>query len=149
MTYKNKSTLGISIQYPSNWKRIEVDNKALIFLPPSKKDGFSEKLTIAVFNVNSSISINQLFSGSINNYGELFKDFFIIDSRPIIFGGKPGYFLSYTYTAPDAGTIATMDIGFKGLNKAYVISYSAQQPEYNTFVVAVEKMVESFRVIST
>jgi hypothetical protein len=43
-----------------------------------------------------------------------------------------------------------MDIGFKDYDddKAYVISYSAQQPEYNTFSVAVEKMVESFRVIS-
>jgi uncharacterized protein YjdB len=150
LTYENKSTLGISIQYPSNWKRIEVDNKALIFLAPSKKDAFSEKLTVAVFNINSSISTNQLFSGSINNYGERFKDFFIIDSRPITFGGMPGYLLSYTYNAPNAGTIAAMDIGFKDYDddKAYVISYSAQQPEYNTFSVAVEKMVESFRVIS-
>lgn len=148
LTYQNKSTLGISIQYPSDWKRIEADNKALIFIPPSKKDSFSEKVTVAVFNINNSTSISQLFSGAINNYGEQFNNFFIIDSKSMAFGGKAGYLLSYTYTAPNAGTIAALDIGFKEFNKAYVISYSAQQPEYHTFVSAVEKMVESFRVIS-
>lgn len=149
LTYQNKSTLGISIQYPSSWKRIEVDNKALIFLPPSKNDSFPEKLTVAVFGVNSSVSAGQLLSGAIKNYAEQFRDFFIIDSKPITFGGKSGYILLYTYTALDAGTIAAMDIGFKELNKAYAISYSAQQPEYLTFVAAVEKMVKSFHVIST
>jgi len=34
------------IQYPFNWKKIEADGKAVVFLPPSKKDGFSEKLTV-------------------------------------------------------------------------------------------------------
>lgn len=148
LTYQNKSTLGIAIQYPINWKRIEADDKALIFLPPSKQDRFSEKLTVAVFGIDSKISADQLASGAINNYGGQLTDFFIINSKPITLGSMPGYMLLYTYTVTGAGTITAMDIGIKDLNKAYVISYSAQQPEYYTYAAAVEKMIESFRVIS-
>lgn len=147
LTYQNNSALGIAMQYPLNWKRIEVGDKALLFLPPSKNDGFSEKLTVAVFGINSSVSAGQLSSAAINNYGEQLTDFFIINSKPITLTGNPGYILTYTYTVPSAGTITAMDIGIKDGNKAYVISYAAQRPEYFTYAGAVEKMIESFRII--
>jgi hypothetical protein len=149
LTYQNKSALGIVIQYPFNWKRIEADHKALIFLPPSKKDAFSEKITVAVFGINSTISTAQLSSAAINNYGQQYKDFFIINSKPITLGGNPAYMLSYTYSDPGIGTISAMDIGVKDLNKAYIISYSAQSQEYHTYVPAVQKMIQSFHVIPT
>lgn len=149
LTYQNRSTLGMTIQYPFNWKRIESDHKALIFLPPSKKDAFSEKLTVAVFDTNSSVSAAQLSSAAINNYGQQYKDFFIIKSKPITLGGNPAYMLSYTYTEPGIGTISAMDLGVKDFNKAYIISYSAQALEYHTYEPAVQKMIQSFHVIST
>ena len=31
-TYENNSTLGVKIQYPSNWKRIEYGNVGVVFL---------------------------------------------------------------------------------------------------------------------
>ncbi len=40
----------------------------------------------------------------------------------------------------------TMDIGIKGNNKAYVISYSAEEPEYHIYIPAIEKMINSFRM---
>ena len=148
-TYQNTSSLGIAIQYPSNWKRITADGKALIFLPPSKKDGFAEKLTIAVFSINGNISVSQLFTGAIDNYGNQYKDFYIVNSMPIILGGKHGYSLTYAYTDPMAGKITAMDIGIKDGNKAYIISYSAQQPEYYTYIYSVEKMIDSFHILSS
>jgi eukaryotic-like serine/threonine-protein kinase len=149
LTYQNKSILGVSIQYPFNWKRIEADGKAVIFLPPSRKDGFAEKLTVAVFNVNSSMSPSQFSSSAINNYAEQYRDFFIIDSKPLTMLGDPAYTLSYTYNDPGAGQISAMDVGVKDGNKAYIISYSAQQPEYHIYVPAIEKMIQSFHIIST
>jgi serine/threonine-protein kinase len=136
------------IQYPFNWKRIVVDDKALIFLPPSKNDKFSENLLVALFGINSSISAGQLSGQAINNYGEYYSDFFVIYSKPITFEGDPAYVLFYTYTSPVAGKIIAMDIGIKDGNKAYVISYSAEQPEYYTYIPTIEKMIDSFHLIS-
>lgn len=149
LTYQNSSTLGIAIQYPFNWKRIEADDKALIFLPRSENDRFSEKLTVAVFGINSSVSTGQLFSGAINNYGDQYRDFFIINSKPIILAGNPGYSLLYSYTDPRAGNITAMDIGIKDDNRAYVISYSAEQPEYYAYFPTIKKMIDSFQLIYT
>ncbi len=39
-----------------------------------------------------------------------------------------------------------MDIGIKHENKNYVISYSAEQPEYHTYIAAIEKMIACFRM---
>jgi len=146
LRFLNQPTLGISIEYPFNWKGIEADDKALIFLPPSKKDGFPEKLIVAVFGINSSVSAGQLSSAAINKYGEQYTDFFIINSKPISFKSDPAYSLSYSYTDPGVGTIGAMDIGIKHHNKVYVISYSAEQPEYHTYIPAIEKMIASFRM---
>jgi len=114
-----------------------------------RKDGFAEKLTAAVFNINSSVSPGQLSSTAINNYAEQYRDFFIIESKPLTLRGDPAYTLLYTYNDPGAGQISAMDIGVKDGNKAYIISYSAQQPEYHIFVPVVEKMIESFHIIPT
>jgi hypothetical protein len=95
------------------------------------------------------VSPGQLSSAAINNYAEQDRDFFIIDSKPITLRGDPAYTLLYTYNDPGAGQISAMDIGVKDGNKAYIISYSAQQLEYHIYVYSVEKMIESFHVIST
>ncbi|MDP9289365.1 MAG: hypothetical protein M3P08_14380 [Thermoproteota archaeon] len=147
LTYQNKATLGVAMQYPFNWQRIEADGKAVIFLAPSRKDGFAEKLTLAVFNINSSVSPGQLSSAAINNYAEQYRDFFIIELKPITFQGDPAYVLSYTHTHPVGGKIVAMDIGIKHNSKAYVISYSAEQPEYHTYISTIEKMIQSFHII--
>jgi hypothetical protein len=146
LTYQDNGTLGMMIKYPFNWKRIVVDDKAIIFLPPSKEDKFSESLVVALFDINNSISASQLSGQAISKYGEHYSDFFIIDLKPIIFKGNPAYTLLYTYTNPAVGKIMTMDIGIKGNNKAYVISYSAEEPEYHIYKPAIEKMINSFRM---
>jgi len=146
LTYQNKGPLGIMINYPSNWKRMLADDKAVIFIPPSKKDKYSENLVVVLFDINSSISAAQLPAQAINNYGELYSDFFIIHLKPTTFLGDPAYVLMYTYTNPVAGKIIAMDIGIKHLDKVYVISYSAEQTEYDTYIFTVEKMIHSFHV---
>ena len=95
------------------------------------------------------MSPGQLSSAAINNYGQQYKDFFTINSKPITLRGDPAYTLLYTYNDPGAGQISAMDIGVKDFNKAYIISYSAQLLEYHTYEPAVQKMIQSFHIIST
>lgn len=81
LTYQNKSNLGIAIKYPFSWRKTAADHNALVFLAPSKKDAFAERLTLVAFGVDKSISVNQLFNAAINNYGQLYSDFYIVDSK--------------------------------------------------------------------
>ena len=147
LTFQNRSELGISIKYPINWRTIQADNKALVLMPPSDEDKYSEILVLAVFGINNSINVNHLSEQAINNYGAHYNDFYILNLKPISFQGKSAYLLLYTYTNPTAGSITAMDIGIKDGSKAYVISYSAEQQEYHSYLPIVEKIIDSFRLV--
>jgi PsbP-like protein len=148
LTYQNKGELRMTMEYPFNWKTILTDDKALIFLPPSKKDHFPERLVVALFDVGTNVSVNRLSDQALNNYVGYYDDFFIIDLKPTTFQGKPAYVLSYSYTNPAAGKIVAMDVGIKDGNHAYIISYSTEQSEYHNYISTVQKMIDSFRMVS-
>ena len=146
-TFQNINALGMMIKYPNNWKTVQADNSALILMPPLDRDNFSENLIIAVFGINNSININQLSDRAIKNYGAYYNDFYILNLKPIFIQGKSAYLLLYTYTSPTAGEIFTMNIGIKDGSKAYVISYSAEQQEYHSYLSIIEKMIDSFHLV--
>ena len=146
-TFQNSSALGMTIKYPNTWKTALASNSALIFMPPLDRDNFSEILVIALFGISNNVNVNQLSYQAIKNYGAHYSDFYILDLKPISFQGKPAYLLLYTYTNPTAGKILTMDIGLKDGNKAYVISYSAEQQEYYTYIPIIKKMIDSIRLV--
>jgi len=69
LTYQDKGTLGLVISYPFDWKRIVATDKALIFLPPSKHDKFSESLVVLLFHIISMVvyrPVNYLVKLSIS-----------------------------------------------------------------------------------
>jgi serine/threonine-protein kinase len=146
-TFQNSNALGMTIKYPNNWKTAFDSNKALILLPPSDEDNYSEMLVIALFDISTNVSVSQLSDQAIKNYGAHYNDFYILNLKPISFQGKPAYLLLYTYANSAAGRIITMDIGIKDGNKAYLISYSAEQQEYHSYLSTIEKMIESFRLV--
>ena len=62
LTYQNNSTLGIKIQYPANWQRIESEDNdhGVLFLSPSESssDRFLESFSVSsrqLFNTNNNI----------------------------------------------------------------------------------------------
>ena len=146
-TFQNSSALGMTIKYPNNWKTALANNSALVLMPPPDRDNFSEILVVAMFGINNNVNVNQLSDQAIKNYGALYNDFYILDLKPISFQGKPAYLLLYVYTNPTAGKIVTMNIGIKAGNKAYIISFSAEQQEYYTFMPIIKKMINSFHLV--
>jgi eukaryotic-like serine/threonine-protein kinase len=147
LTFQNSSALGMTIKYPNNWKIALASNKALILIPPSDEDNYSESLIIALFEIDTNVSVSQLSDQAIKNYGAHYNDFYILNLKPISFQGKPAYLLLYTYTNPKAGKVFTMDIGIKDGSKAYVISYSSEQREYHSYLPIIEKMIDTFRLV--
>jgi hypothetical protein len=61
LMYESNSTLGIKIQYPSNWNRIESDDTGVLFLSSSERDSdkFLESLSIKA-TPSSGMSISEL-----------------------------------------------------------------------------------------
>ncbi|MFZ0897545.1 MAG: PsbP-related protein [Candidatus Nitrosopolaris sp.] len=113
LTYQNNSTLGIKIQYPSNWKNQQVDGVGVVFISPPETnlDRFLEKLTIAFFPSNNNTSVNELANLAINNYKEHYTGFQLIESKAITFERNPAYTIVYSYTDQELRKVIAMDVG--------------------------------------
>jgi len=149
LTYQNNSTLGIKMQYPSNWKNQQVDGVGVIFISPPEAnlDRFLEKLTIAFFHSNTNTSINELANRAINNYKEHYAGFQLIESKAISFEHNPAYTIVYSYTDEESRMVMAMDVGTAKDNRVYVFSYSADPTEYSSYMPTIHKMINSFETI--
>jgi len=151
---ENDSAVGIKINYPHSWEKIESGNTFLLFVSPPDQKGHQDKFLVKFVVLSSPIndnklSVSELANEAINNYGRIYPDFFIVDLQPVNFENTPAYRLIYMYNDPVAGNIVVMNIGFiRGLH-TYVLSYSAEQTEYRNYVPIVQKMIDSFKVTRT
>ena len=150
LTYENNSTLGITIQYPSNWGRTEDGNgNGVLFLSPSesKSDKVLENLSIRVSSSNN-MPLSKLAVRSINYYKQNYNDFHLIESRLITFKHSSAYMLKYTYTDILFGKGMGIDIGTTKGNKDYVISYFAEPAKFSLYLPTIQKMIDSLEIQS-
>ncbi len=147
LTYENNSTLGIKIQYPSGWERLEYDDEGVLFLSPSESnsDKFLESFSIKVTPSNN-MSLSELAKESIDNYGQQFIHFQLIGSKAITINGIPAYLLKYTFTDKLFGKGMGVDIGTTTRNKAYVLTYFAEPAKFSNYLPIIKTMIESFGI---
>jgi eukaryotic-like serine/threonine-protein kinase len=144
--------LGIEMQYPSSWKKLEHTN-SVKFLSPLEgpSDRFREGLGIIAFPVNNNdnrLSIDRIALETINIYKEELQDFQLIKSKASIFDDNPSHILVYTYTNPNSIKIMTMDVGILDGNKIYVVSFYAELSKYHTYLLTIQKMIDSLEIVN-
>jgi hypothetical protein len=144
--------LGIEMQYPSSWKKLEHTN-SVKFLSPLEgpSDRFREGLGIIAFPVNNNdnrLSIDRIALETINIYKEQLQDFQLIKSKASTFDDNPSHVLVYTYTNPNSIKIKAMDVGILDGNKIYVVSYFAELSKYPTYLLTIQKMIDSLEIVN-
>jgi hypothetical protein len=147
LTFQNNSTLGITIQYPSNWERTEDGNgNSVLFLSPSesKSDKVLESLSIRVSPNN--VPLSKLADRSINYYKQNYNDFHLIESKLITFKHSLAYMLKYAYTDLLFGKGMGIDIGTTTGNKGYIISYFAEPANFSLYLPTIQKMIDSLEI---
>ena len=144
--------LGIEMQYPSSWKELEHTN-SVKFLSPLEgpSDRFREGLEIIAFPVNNNdnrLSIDRIALETVNIDREQLQDFQLIKSKASTFDDNPSHVLVYTYTNPNSIKIKAMDVGILDGNKIYVISYFAELSKYPTYLLTIQKMIDSLEIVN-
>ena len=144
--YKNP-IYGITIQYPSDWKKIEYYNTPLTvggsnlvvnFLAPlaNSSDNWRAHLLVQVLKQSQA---KKLIGQSQINVGDRH-------------GFKSLYNTSMQIFNIDRNTqstlqIKTMDVWVSGSNgDTYLLTYKAAMPQYNDYISTVQKMIDSFRI---
>ena len=144
--YKNP-IYGITIQYPSDWKKIEYYNTPLTvggsnlvvnFLAPlaNSSDNWRAHLLVQVLKQSQA---KKLIAQSQINVGDRH-------------GFKSLYNTSMQIFNIDRNTqstlqIKTMDVWVSGSNgDTYLLTYKAVMPQYDDYIPIVQKMIDSFRI---
>jgi hypothetical protein len=141
----NNSALELRIQYPSNWEKLEYDDRGILFLSPSESisDKFRESLGIAIIP-STNISLPELANQQLNSYKELYPDFQLVESKPTTFKGNQAYMLQYIYTDKLFGRVKAMDLGFINGGNAFIISYFGDPSKFYNYIPTTDK---DFKVI--
>jgi hypothetical protein len=160
-------TLGIRMQYPSNWSPIEygynstTNNTVVRFLSPSKtgselgnvsgvSGNFVPYLDVFVFD-SKNMSLDQIVKGRISYFSNN-TDFAIHESKPFALNNgnnknsnkQQAYMLDYSATVGGDELFRKMQVYTMFDSKVYVITFTSQQASFINYTPIVQKMINSF-----
>jgi serine/threonine-protein kinase len=147
--------------YPQSWQRVDGDIsltegwvEAVRFVSPSEGVGvtFQENLVIVVDNSPAS-------NANLDNYIQYRVSFHQIHLNGFsllgtnsdkAIAGEPAYMLWFSYRDPNDANVElkVMEVGTKVYDTVYIISYYSTIEKYFDYLPTVEKMIDSFEVIS-
>jgi len=150
LTYDN-STMGVKIQYPSDWKKVESGNNSVRFLsrpPENSSDRFTSELAISAFP-SHNMSLGEVTSNAINQHTKSLTNFNLLNLQGTnIEGGLGEIGLVYTYVNDTSGiTIKGIDIHTLKGDKVYVIQYLVEAAKHTDYLPTIQKMIDSFEII--
>ena len=142
--YQNP-TLGFSIQYPSDWELQEESNDKLRFI---KQEGF----VTADLNVESldesETTLSEYANTRVNELQGERPEFQLISNEPTTISNKPAQKVIYTFEREEDGkTNKVMRIWTINEDKLYTLAYIAESTQYDRYLPAFQRMVDSFRLV--
>lgn len=160
VTYENPAH-GIKILYPTSWQKTEQHsaNRFWVnFMSPlnnNNASAFPATISVSIDGLNQNIpanTTNQYVTGLLDSVKRSLPDFQIIESNPnSSIAGDSAYKMIYTFLSQDPAIQAhfqSMNIWTLKDKKAYSISYTELKPLYASYLPTVQKMIDSFEVIS-
>ncbi|OKH52588.1 hypothetical protein NIES2101_14255 [Calothrix sp. HK-06] len=144
----NNNNYKFQIEYPENWRRQDIGDavtgQVVTFLSPKQKssDNFQEKVTIRVEASVGTLeeSMNDFVARALSSQADiLYKN----DADTL--ANKRGNKLIFT-RKDDAGSFKYLQVWTLKDDKLYVITYTAEIAQYETFVNIAEKMIASFEI---
>ena len=149
LTYEN-STLGIKIQYPSNWtKQTARGGIAFVVLPTGSNNNpeqFLTKLNVTgIMGFPPNVPLKAMADRVIDGYRHFLRNFQIESYANSTLGGDNAIKIVYRYTDPkNNSSFMATDIATVKSDRLYVIQYYAQLPTIQSYLPTLQKMVDSF-----
>jgi hypothetical protein len=148
LTYEN-NTLGMKIQYPSNWTK-QASGRGITFLIPLGKDNFLAKLNAsALVGFPTNMTTKSMADRVITSYRHFLPGFQMKSyiSNATLAGNNNAVKIAYTYTDQKNNMFSGTDTATIKNNKLYVIQYYyyIKSPKQQAYSQTLQKMVDSFQ----
>ena len=154
LTYENP-THGIRIKYPADWKKVEEglpSSMVVAFVLPreSDSDKYLQRLVIAINKLRVNMSVDEYSEAYINESGELYTDFKILESSASTLAGNPAHKIVFTWKEQDSDVVKKyMRLLSIKDKKAYIVAFDAEAGKYSDYLPTVEGMIDSFEIMFT
>jgi serine/threonine-protein kinase len=157
-TYENPK-FGLTLSYPPTWSVDEIrkdpstpSNNSIvaIFKSPkqSNNDKYLENVIVNVQGPRPDIkSLETYTQNSLKAFNNMSDTIKILKSSIDTLGGLPGHQLLYTSSGIQGLNLQKMQVfTVVNNNTAYVITYGAEQPEYQKNLQNIEKLIKSVKI---
>jgi hypothetical protein len=158
------TAFGVSMQYPAVWGAVELkssplDNKfpgssIALFTAPLENatDTFREKALLSIQDFSSpenvssqNMTLAKYTNGSLSGYRNIPDSVTILESNTTTLAGQPAHRIVFTEDAQNQQFKKTQVWTVKD-NKAYVITFSAQESRYDDYLPSVESIINSLKI---
>jgi tetratricopeptide (TPR) repeat protein len=148
LKYQN-SSLGITMQYPSNWQQEPGDSNSIVryFISPqeSNNDVLADLFYISVYN-SENTPLDENVATMLNSLSQTLSDFTPIESNPTTLAGNPAHRLVYGYTDPEIGALQEMQVLTVKDDILYTFTYLAEQSKYLKYLPTALDMLKSIEI---
>ena len=151
LTYEN-STLGIKIQYPSNWTK-QTARGGIAFVVLSIGGNNNPEQFLAKLNVTGvkgfppNVPLKAMADRIIDGYRHFLNNFQIESYANSTLGGNNAIKIVYRYADPkNNSSFMATDIATIKNDRLYVIQYYTQSPTNQSYLPILHKMVDSFQI---
>jgi hypothetical protein len=157
-TYENPK-FGLTVSYPPNWSVDELRNDpatpsnnsiVAIFKSPSQgqNDKYLENVIINIQGPRSDIaSLEKYTDNSVKAFNNMSDTIKITKQGKDTLAGLPAHQLLYTSTGIPGLTLEKMQVfTVVNNNTAYVVTFGAEQAEYDKNIQDVEKLINSIKI---
>ena len=162
-TYGNTG-FGIGMQYPAVWGAVELksnpsDNKfpgssIALFTAPleNANDNFREKALLSIQDFGSAgnasagnMTLEKYTNGSLSSYRNISDYVTILESSATTFAGQPAHRVVFTEDLQNQ-PFKKIQVWTVKDNKAYVITFSAQESRYDDYLPSIESIINSLKI---
>jgi hypothetical protein len=144
-TFSNPSP-PFTISYPTAWKtNTSVAGAVVAFLAPASSAGdtFSENVNVLHQTVANGMTLQRYTDASIQSAGQVVDNFQQVGSSTTTLSGTPAEKIEYTGDVNGASYHFFAEWTVVGTD-AWVLTYSAQPAEYDTYFQDAQTSIESF-----
>jgi hypothetical protein len=153
-TYEN-STVGVRFPYPSNWQKTELPSPGTTFVQFVSPDNVISpaRIEVLIEKIPNQTTLNQYLMRS-NDLLSLTADVtnIISSDNSTTLSGNPAYIRTFVVKQPLPGILQEIELVMLqtisvGGNEGYTITYSAERPQFEKYLMMVQQMINSFTIL--
>ena len=156
-TYENPG-FGITIQYPSTWSGTQSRSDPFsptntsivaIFEAPveNQSDLYRENLVLGVQGpIPEDITLEEYSENSLNEFRNMSDEVRILESSSSTLAGLPAHEITFTSNLQGSNLTKSQIFTIVNNNTAYVVTFGAEESQFNKYLPAIKKMIDSIRI---